>query len=444
MKFKYTFVVIFSLICTYATSQNLGTSPYSKIGVGDILNPITVQGLGMGGVSVSTYNQDYIHLMNPAASTNKKGHYADSLVKIEGAYTIQSKTMYAATTSDKVMGSNLRYIAMSFPLGKRWNTTLALQPFSMKLHSFTQTEPVANDPNGLNVKYNFEGKGGMYQIAFNNGWGISKSLSAGLGLAYLFGPSTTTITSQLITDPTAEFQNETSFGISRKINHKSLAIKPGLHYRKQIQRAADTTKVFDGIFMNIGATVELFTTLNMSVEETLIRTSAINQTSNDTVINSFTQHGELPARFNFGFSFDRPHKWMAGLEGGFSNWKKGFRYIEEPGQQYQLGWNIGIGGEIRPNAKKQWRAWIYRIGARYEQLPYTVSGISISDISGSVGVSIPVGVRGHGGASLPKINAAFVFGQRGTTQNNLIREVYMRVQLSILITDKWFTRRKYN
>ena len=63
--------------------QKLGNSPYSRVGIGDMVQPLTFHNIGAGGLSVAGFNQEYIHLNNPALSTNKKGLYRDSLIKIE-------------------------------------------------------------------------------------------------------------------------------------------------------------------------------------------------------------------------------------------------------------------------------------------------------------------------------------------------------------------------
>jgi len=444
----HRFVFLFFLIAITSPSilraQSLGNSPYSRVGIGDMVEPLTVHNLGAGGLSISNYNQEHLELNNPAMSTNKRGLYRDSLVKIEGGFTLQYKQFSTASSSNSVTAANLRYLAFSIPISKTWNTTIAIQPYAIKNHNYTMRSPIINDPNGYDMEYSFQGKGGVYQLAFNNGVGINKSLSAGLGLAYLFGPTNVTSTSVLVTNPYATTQNEFKYGVKKRISHRSLGIKPALHYRKEFYKVKDSTMVKypQGVFWNVGLTGEFYTPLNMKVQETLIRETPTGTVSEDSVLDEYKVTGSLPTRINLGFSIDRPNRWMVGVQGGFSNWGTGFDYDAISSATYKLAWNVGVGGEYRSNSRRrQQRAWTYRAGFNYATLPYVLSDTQIKDVSASLGASIPVGVRGIGGA-LPKINIALVVGQRGTLENGLALERYFRVQLSVLITDKWFTKRK--
>jgi hypothetical protein len=443
----HRFILIFFLGLTIPTSaifaQNLGNSPYSRVGLGDLVPAQTIQNIGLGGLSVSNYNQEFLQLSNPAMSANKKGLYRDSLVKVEGGFTVQYKQFSTNTASEKVTAANIRYLAFAIPIGKRWNTTVSLLPFSVKNHVYTQYAAVQNDPAGRYMKYVYSGTGGLYQVSVNNGFGITKRLSAGLGLSYLFGPTKSTTTSLLITNPSLAVQYDFTYGISRRINHSVFAIKPALHYRKELYKIVDTTMIKkpQGVFWNVGFTAEVYTPMQLRVQESLIREDLYGTASIDSVINSYTMQGSLPTRFNVGFSIDRPNKWMIGVEGGFADWANGFKYDKSSTEVYRTGWNVALGGEIRPGTRRQWKAWTYRAGVNYTMLPYVLSGTQLQDISVSIGATMPVGIRANG-AAFPKVNVAFVFGQRGTLENGLAKEVYGRLQLGILITDKWFSKRK--
>lgn len=440
------FVLIFFLGAITSSSvlfaQVLGNSPYSRVGIGDLVPVQSIQNIGLGGLSVANYNQEFIQLNNPAMGANKKGVYKDSLVKIEGAFTVQHKTFSTKTGSETSVAANIRYIAFAIPIGKKWNTTVALQPYSVKNHVYTQDQAL-NDPNGRTVRYTYDGKGGLYRLAVNNGIGITKRLSAGLGLAYLFGPTKTTITSLLMTDPNASVQYENKYGIKKRINHSALAIKPAVHYRKELYKIMDTTMVKKprGVFWNVGLTAEIYTPVKLRVQESLIREDYSGNASIDSVINTYSMNGSLPTRINAGFSIDSPTKWMLGIEGGFEDWANGFKDDKSSQDIYRLAWNVAVGGEYRPATRRQYKSWTYRAGFNYTVLPYVLSNTQLRDISVSIGATMPVGTRMNG-AAFPKINVALVFGQRGTLDNGLAKEVYGRLQLGILITDKWFSKRK--
>ncbi|HSZ72066.1 MAG TPA: hypothetical protein VK750_05280 [Cytophagaceae bacterium] len=419
----------------------MGNSPYSAIGIGDLLTPANVQNLGAGGLSVATYNREFIQLSNPAASVNKKGLYNDSLVKIEGAGTAQYKILSAPNALETYKGANYRYFAFTVPIGKVWNTTISMQPFSVKDHSTVQLAPAYQDGNGQIVQYTTDGKGGLYQIGLNNGWGVSKYLSLGLGLSYLFGPANVTETAVLYTNPYTPIQPDVEHGYRRRINHHDFGFKPSMHYRKELYKWKDSVLIPSGVFWNMGATLQIFSQMQMSVSQIDVRKSNTGTVSEDSVTTSYTRHANLPAQLTVGFSLDRPNKWMLGIEGGIADWSR-FNYGDFSNDTYRIAWNVAVGGEYRPASRKQWKSPTYRAGINFTRLPYVISGNQLNDFSASLGLTLPVGVRGTSGAAFPKINFAVVVGQRGTLSTTDIQEFYARLHVSILITDKWFIKRR--
>ena len=56
----------------------------------------------------------------------------------------------------------------------------------------------------------------------------------------------------------------------------------------------------------------------------------------------------------------------------------------------------------------------------------------------SFGVGLPMG------NSFNNINVGFEYGQRGTTNQNLIKENFVSFNFSLSLNDRWFRKRKYN
>jgi hypothetical protein len=182
--------------------------------------------------------------------------------------------------------------------------------------------------------------------------------------------------------------------------------------------------------------------MQLSVNEYRITKSNTGNISEDSLVTSASQSSNLPGQFTFGLSLDKPNRWMLGVEGGLANWNS-FNYgTFSTNETYGLAWNIAIGGEYRRVTRKQWKAPTYRAGFNVTRLPYVIAGNALHDISGSLGLTLPVGVRSGSGATFPKINLAVVVGQRGTISADAIQELYVRMHISILITDKWFIKRR--
>jgi len=85
------------------------------------------------------------------------------------------------------------------------------------------------------------------------------------------------------------------------------------------------------------------------------------------------------------------------------------------------------------------RRTAYRLGANYEQTYLIVRGHDIAAWNVTGGIGLPFNFR-----SLSRINLSVVYGGRGTTADNLIREGALRVFLGVSFVEPWFNPRKYD
>ena len=77
------------------------------------------------------------------------------------------------------------------------------------------------------------------------------------------------------------------------------------------------------------------------------------------------------------------------------------------------------------------------MGLSMRQLPYLENNTEINDFGINFGVSFPV-------SGYSSLDAAFKYGFRGTTDNNLIQERYFQVVIGATINDRWFIKRRYD
>jgi hypothetical protein len=80
----------------------------------------------------------------------------------------------------------------------------------------------------------------------------------------------------------------------------------------------------------------------------------------------------------------------------------------------------------------------YRIGFHYEQTYLKLNGRNINDIGFSAGIGMPIRRAGT------MLNFTLEAGQRGTTQDNLIRERYLKLTFGLTVNDLWFVKSKYD
>ena len=80
----------------------------------------------------------------------------------------------------------------------------------------------------------------------------------------------------------------------------------------------------------------------------------------------------------------------------------------------------------------------YRIGFCYRKIPLRFEEDQLKEISVSFGFGIPVR------KSRTKYDLSCTLGKRGTIENNLIQEQFVRIGLSISYDGIWFVKRKYD
>ena len=87
---------------------------------------------------------------------------------------------------------------------------------------------------------------------------------------------------------------------------------------------------------------------------------------------------------------------------------------------------------------KYYKRMDYRIGFSYSNIPLQLEDNQLKEMSISFGIGIPVS------RSRTKYDFSCTLGQRGTLENNLIKEKFIRLGLSVSYDGIWFLKRKYD
>ncbi len=141
----------------------------------------------------------------------------------------------------------------------------------------------------------------------------------------------------------------------------------------------------------------------------------------------------LPDYFRLGVTIGKPSEWLAGADFSYQNWEN-FKNFEA-NDTLKNSYTLNVGGERRT------KKLIYRLGGRYTKTYLNLNETQLDDY----GVTVGIGIQ----KLLPKrppsaINIAIEVGQRGTLENNLLKEQYVRFHLGFTLTDSWFNRSKYD
>ncbi|MGO1584417.1 MAG: hypothetical protein ACTHXJ_00395, partial [Mesonia sp.] len=100
-----------------------------------------------------------------------------------------------------------------------------------------------------------------------------------------------------------------------------------------------------------------------------------------------------------------------------------------------------LGGYYIPNYNditSYFQRIVYRAGFRYEETGLNINTEDVDEFGISFGVGLPAG------NFLTNINLGVEYGERGTTSNNLVKEKFVNVFLSLSLNDKWFVKRRFD
>jgi long-subunit fatty acid transport protein len=459
-KFIFLYITLFiSFLSTNVFAQGTGNSPYSRIGIGDLIyNNGFSYNHGLSGVGSAYRNAAFINLQNPALlpglQSSKDDSNATSTVKIDVGLTGQYRVIANAATSEDFFGANLSHIALSFPVSKRWASAIAVMPYSVAQHSFTYTTKVTGDST-KDAKYELSGEGGIYQFMIANGYAINKNFSLGLQTSYLFGNINNLSLSQIILDPTNP-DNENKNGFSSKTSYAGFHFKPGLAYKCKLKTIKDSLdQIKNIIYMSLGFSYDLYSNVNIDQTKNIVEKSGLTTTVIlDSTYQTTKGKASFPQGFQTGISIEIPQRWGIGIDYHATNWSN----YNELGVNGGLvnSYKVGAGGEyylFNRNADRLPK--IVRAGVSYAKTPIMISGEQINDLSFSIGGTLFMltkeEVKQHSYNTKKsialrlgtRINAAVIVGVRGTTNNGLIRENYIKGYLGATIPDaQWFKRRK--
>jgi len=428
LKLKILFFCASLVLTLNAKAQNTNNSPYSQFGLGDYNPQYFAAQAGMGGIGVSNANGFNINSINPALLARN-----DKFAAFDLGVSVRSQKLTSQNKTQNSVSGTLQYISLAFPVTSQkpdtakfhWTTGLTLTPYSNIYYKVVTNNVI--DPGGLgsSTSYIKEGSGGLTRFDFNNGFKLRKRLYVGLKMSYIWGDITKQETASLSNIGFGNTIVNVGVGptLIDRVNQHGFLFKLGSAYRRKIK---------EKLYFNTGATYELGSKLNATkIRYTQIPIS--NPPLSDT-LSSTIGTTKLPSQYQIGFSFEDPYHWTIGAD---FTYQATASYVDYNGKSpLSNGYSFTVGGEYTPNIFSYTLSsrMTYRAGVNYSLTPITINNNQISDMSASLGSSMPIG-RGN-----TMINLALSMGKRGS--NAYVQENYFRVNFGVTINDQWFKRRK--
>jgi hypothetical protein len=419
---KLAFTLVFVFALAKITFAQVGQSPYSTAGLGELSSSALIPQIGMGGIGVSVPQTWYLNNMNPAFL------HKNTFTTFESGVMAEFRRLSNGEIEQENAGGGIRYVVLGIPIKlDRWTMAAGWSPYSTVNYKTTSSGFV----NGTNtpVNYIFSGSGGLNQAYIANGVRLNKNFSLGMRASYIFG-NIINNTSTIIGEGTDLSNFTTSF--YERNSFSDLTFQGSAGY---------SAKLNDKTRLNIGATYDISN--NISGQEFgRLERQALN--GGGIVSDTIIERGgsiRIPSIINGGFSIQKINKWTIGTEIRFQNWNQYRDFNGAADENLQNSVRLAIGGEFIPDISSVdnfFKRITYRAGVHFEKTPILVNGKQVNDIGINFGTSLPV----WGFSSL---NMALGVGQRGSLENGGIRDQYVKIFFGITFNDKpWIKLPKYD
>jgi hypothetical protein len=422
--FAMASVLVFIWLCgapalTPLRAQGVGGgSNYSLFGLGDTRESLGGGYESMGGVGIAVTSPYAINFANPAAWSHLKS------TRFQTGFTFRQYNVSNGTRSVNQNNGETQGFSVGFSI----DTTLGLSvgfgfiPTSNVSYAFTRE----NGP--LSTRY--IGRGGMSQLFLGGAISPIKGLHVGGAFGYNFGS---------ITDTEFIIANDAAFiGSANNVSsNDGLSFATG---KFGVQYLVDD--------WSFGATAMISSPLRVKREDVYrflgqapVRIPSSTSVTGDTTIFTATPdsivasslESSLPLSLGVGIG-KRIGRVAAYLDYTTKDYSL-FSYRTEGGNvsfrranRYALG--VSYVGNADYNASF-FDALNYNIGAGYHEQYYRVNNVGINELYATLGIGIPITRRSF-------LDAAVIGGVRGTTDNNLLRETFLRLSFTVNIGEIWF------
>lgn len=442
-------------------------TPYSRYGLGFVSDNNTAQSAQMGGLGAAFQSGETVNFLNPASYASLQFTTFDA--GIAGNFT-KLKTQ---SQKSKQNSFSLNYLSIFFPANKYWTTGASLLPFSAKDYSVSQSQ--AFDTSN-SMKFEYEGNGTLYNLSWGNGFKY-KGISVGFNIGYLFGKlNNNSFSSPTNVDGSYDNNAYTTWAFTN-LKASSFIWNAGAQYKLDIKSKKDSNKTYNVVF-GIAGTAPVKFSKRSYVDNGLynfqsgylanrnpdagisdfindyIVPKVESQAILDTLSEKFNQSTtvKLPATFNVGIIASQGIKWKVGVDFKYQFWSKYDGYENNAASLLKDSWRVGVGGEFLPNDKnfsKFFSRMKYRAGFNYTRTNININNKPISEYGINFGLGIPLIVTTTSEEGLLQkvyiyaFNLGIEAGSRGTVQQNLVRENFVRLKIGISLNDRWFVKRRY-
>lgn len=435
--YKVILSFILFIVLVGGVKAQIGYSPYTSKGIGDLTSLSHTHNRGMGGVGISNGSSFYYNNANPALL------HRNSLSIFSIGMAGEYKQISSGDISQTNVIGGFNYAALGLPLMvDKWTLGFGVMPYSTVNYKYNVEEAVNGDP-AARVEKVFEGSGGFNKLFVSNGFRLNKNLSLGLTVGYLFGSIKDQVDNRLYTARLEDVRPDSVVVIepvyrpsggaisTERLTIGNMYLMGGLAYRMFLTKTSA---------LNLGVTYEMGGENGARLYQNIRSSYSAenNDFANDTISNT-KGNIHLPSTFGIGVSYEKAYKWNVGVDVLLRDWSNYKNYFGS-NEGFENSIKIAAGAEFIPDissVNSYLKRMSYRVGFSHQKMPYEINNEAINEFGINFGVSLPV-------RNYSSFDLAFELGQRGTSNQDLIKENYFQVFLGVTFNDKWFLRRKFD
>ncbi len=447
--FKAACTAALIFICCFnceAQIENLNDI-YSFYGNGTKYNNNIAPNRSMGHLTTA-----YRSLLNTNPS-NPASYTALDLTSFEVGLDFDAYQINGANSTGNTSDAGISYINLAFPINDNWGAGFGINPFS-KVNYKVNSSKNTNESIGVERSL-YNGSGGINQIRFGTAYRY-KNLSIGANFGYLFGTiekelleiyedltglSANTVGTFNIGDP--EPRPTVQRLSSELIRGNSWDI--GAQYQKKMGKSKNMITIGANASIVTGLSSEEYKIWQRGIFQETESASQFSPVEIDPLYATDTSKIDIthPGTYSLGIAIadSNQTKWLVGLDLRYSNWstyKKGGVSIPE----YQDVYGVSIGASVTPdrfNLKSLWSRVEYRFGLYYDSGNLNITDRNIAQYGLTFGMGVPLSFK-----SFNKLNLSIDAGQKGSTQDGLVSQNYLKMNLGFTFNSKWFLKRRYD
>ncbi len=406
-------------------AQTIGNSPYAAFGIGDVKYDNTVDISAMGGIStayIGDFNNNF-NFRNPAANKNVEL----TTLKVEVA---NENNFFKSDQQDATKHSTyLSNLTIAFPISSKVKFGLGYQPYSSKKYSVINNATNAETQTTLSSL--FRGEGTLSTVQGAVSYQVTPEFALGLRTNFYFG---NLYDINELTVSNAELIN----GYETRNKIKTFNFTAGTAYQKKIRQDNKLTLGATYTFGNTGQMDTYFT------NSTYYYTAGQTKNNVSIIAEDYSKDDNLiPMEFSLGAGYGKDGKWFAGTQFDYRQGET-IQFLGQPFEQ-QNSYRIAAGGWYLPNYnnfRNYFSRVTYRYGAYYEKGNLMLNGTNINQFALTAGVTLPF--ENSNVNRMSGIDVGVELGQRGTMDNNLVRQNFIYLRVGLTFADKWFNKRLYD